>query len=181
MWRWGSFSVFISLWFCSKKKGSIVIYQAVTSLWWVISQYQWCTRWRYALCTLHYDSYLIFEDRNIFLELELGYEHLIDMTDRVISFFYCQAISFSRMFSIMWQKNNKMKQKEVILLDKGNCKTCLIVIQQNYGQASNMRLKDICLKQENFVCDLIISGRLLKVIATLTNARCSIIVDQKWT
>ena len=70
----------------------------------------------------------------------------MDMTDQVISpHLLSSNLILSRMFSMMWQKNDKMKEKEVILFDKGNCKTCLIVIQQNYGQARNMCLKDICL------------------------------------
>ena len=74
------------------------------------------------------------------------------------------------MFSMMWQENNKMKQKGV---QNGSwirwlTAKLLSVRCRKYGQASDIKcLKDKFLKLENFVCDLIFSGRLLKVIAIL--------------
>ena len=68
---------------------------------------------------------------------------------------------------------NKMKQKGVILFNKGSwirwlTAKLLSVRCRKYGQACDIKcLKDKFLKLENFVCDLIFSGRLLKVIEIL--------------
>ena len=66
-----------------------------------------------------------------------------------------------------------MKQKGVILFNKGSwirwlTAKLLSVRCWKYGQACDIKcLENKFLKLENFVCDLIFSGRSLKVIAIL--------------
>ena len=55
------------------------------------------------------------------LDIAIGENHLkCYIYIYIYIYFYCQATSFIRMFSMMWQENNKIKQKEVILFNKGS-------------------------------------------------------------
>ena len=87
------------------------------------------------------------------------------------------------MFSMMWQKINKLKQKGVIQFNKISWLRWLTaklwsVRCQMYGQVYGIKcLKDKFFKLENFVCDLIFSGRLLKVIAILFRKLLSLLLS----
>ena len=85
-------------------------------------------------------------------------------------FIYYQATSFFGILSMMWQKNNKTKQKRGIMLDKGSWlrpdrKTVVREISKmsnGWSRVWNIVTERQVLNLENFV-----TGRLLKVIAIL--------------
>ena len=88
----------------------------------------------------------------VWCEVSWGYAALIEIYDLLIVvpfyiYFCCQATSVFRMLSMMWQENNKMKQKEVILFNKGSwirrmsAKPLSVrsVRCQKYGQACDIK------------------------------------------